>query len=195
MEPIVAEENFTCASCKKECPLIKSYKCKRCNRKNKKAVLKAELLKTKEVVDDNDDDDDDDDDDNNDDDNDDDNDDEQGPNTLLFCKKCSDTCFSCDVRGCRKCIDVVCCDCCVSMCYKCRNNGKSLCGCYGKCYTCDVDLNRGSDGWPCNECELWYCRGCRYIGENTCQDCNLRDESDIETSDDEEPSNNDTSNN
>jgi len=125
MEIKETEEMFMCVSCNKEFPLITAYKCKNCNRNNKNNIENSYY---------------DDDDDDNDD------DDDKSIDVLLFCKKCTNKCHSCDVRGCRKCIDVVCCDCCVSMCYKCRNNGKSLCGCYGKCYTCDFDLNRGSDG-------------------------------------------------
>lgn len=118
-------------------------------------------------------------------------------NKFLFCKKCTDKCYSCEVRGCDYCIDVVCCDCGVSMCDKCRNRD-ILCGCYGECYTCDSDVNRGSDGWPCNECEKWYCRYCRYTGENTCDDCNPNDESDDDTNesdDNNETPNNETPNN
>lgn len=104
--------------------------------------------------------------------------------TLYFCKRCTYKCYSCDIIGCKNCIDTVCCDCCVSMCEKCRNNGDSLCGCYGKCYTCGRDVNRGSEGWPCYECKKWYCGDCRYFDENTCSDCNPN-ESDNESDNDE----------
>lgn len=87
----------------------------------------------------------------------------------LFCKRCTSTCFTCEEIGCDKCIDVVCCDCGVTMCSECRNRDK-LCGCYGKCYRCDTYLDRGKNGWPCNECEKWYCHDCGPTS-NCCKEC------------------------
>jgi len=87
----------------------------------------------------------------------------------LFCKKCTLKCDACEVRGCKECVEFVCCDCSYNMCYECINNEVD-CGCYGHCYSCRTDVNRGSDGWPCGECEKWYCRGCRQ-GDNPCKEC------------------------
>ncbi len=87
----------------------------------------------------------------------------------LFCKKCTLKCDACEIRGCKECVEFVCCDCGYNMCYECINNEVD-CGCYGHCYSCRTDVNRGSDGWPCGECEKWYCRGCRQ-GDNPCKEC------------------------
>lgn len=87
----------------------------------------------------------------------------------LFCKKCTDVCDTCEVRGCNKCVTYACCDCSYDMCYKCRND-EIYCGCYGNCYNCGKDVDRGGDGWPCGECEKWYCGICR-ICDNPCKEC------------------------
>ena len=102
----------------------------------------------------------------------------------MLCKRCSDECFGCKLRGCSDCVHVVCCDCSVSMCVECRN-GDILCGCYGNCYWCDRDVTRGSDGWPCGECNRWGCYDCR-LGDNDCNKCNPNDEDDEEDEDDDE---------
>ena len=102
----------------------------------------------------------------------------------LFCKKCTLKCDACEVRGCRECVEFVCCDCGYNMCYECRNNEVD-CGCYGKCCSCWVDINRGSEGWPCGECEKWYCHGCRRC-DNPCKECGSESESESESENDEE---------
>ena len=102
----------------------------------------------------------------------------------LFCKKCTLKCDACEVRGCKECVEFVCCDCGYNMCYECRNNEVD-CGCYGHCCSCGVDVNRGSDGWPCGECDKWYCRGCRDC-DNPCKEFGPESESDEEESDAEE---------
>lgn len=96
---------------------------------------------------------------------------------LYYCKNCTSECENCYIKGCRKCVKTVCCDCCVIWCKDCRNCADDLlCDCYGKCYICNVAINRGSSGWPCNECKKWYCSHCRY-DDNDCQECNPKDES------------------
>jgi hypothetical protein len=108
--------------------------------------------------------------------------DQDSPKTML-CKRCSYLCHACESRGCSVCVDVVCCDCAVSMCKECRNRDK-LCGCYGSCYWCDRDVNRGSHGWPCNECDRWGCHDCR-LG-NGCEECDPNYDSDEESDEEEE---------
>ena len=98
-------------------------------------------------------------------------DDKKIKETLLFCKRCTNKCYNCDVRGCRKCVNTVCCDCCVSMCAECRDNNNILCGCYGNCYICNTDVNLWEEGWPCDECNKWYCDDCRH-NDNQCIECN-----------------------
>lgn len=93
----------------------------------------------------------------------------------LFCKRCTDTCENCKVRGCNKCVKSVCCDCSVSMCEDCRDRNDIMCGCYGNCYTCGTEVNRGSEGWPCGECGIWYCDDCRR-GDNPCKECGPEEE-------------------
>ena len=105
----------------------------------------------------------------------------------LFCKKCTLKCDACEVRGCRECVEFVCCDCGYNMCYECRNNEVD-CGCYGHCYSCGVDVNRGSDGWPCGECEKWYCRGCRDC-DNPCKECGPESDSESESEEEDEQEN------
>lgn len=102
---------------------------------------------------------------------------------ILLCRRCSDECFVCELRGCEECLRTVCCDCSVSMCKKCRN-GDDMCGCYGNCYWCNREVDRGSDGWPCDECDRWGCRSCR-IG-NGCKECDPEYESDESEEEEEE---------
>ena len=102
----------------------------------------------------------------------------------LFCKKCTLKCDACEVRGCRECVEFVCCDCGYNMCYECRNNEVD-CGCYGKCCSCWVDINRGSEGWPCGECDKWYCHGCRQC-DNPCKECGPESESESEEEEEEQ---------
>ena len=112
-------------------------------------------------------------------------DDDDRVKTSFYCRSCTSKCWNCEVRGCRECVDVVCCDCCVSMCKDCAYTD-ILCGCYGKCYDCGKEVNRGSDGWPCGECEKWYCNRCIYA-DNDCKECNPReDESEKDESDKDE---------
>ena len=84
-------------------------------------------------------------------------------------------CDACEVRGCKECVEFVCCDCGYDMCHECRNNDEDNCGCYGHCYSCGTDVNRGSEGWPCGECEKWYCHGCRQC-DNPCKECGPEEE-------------------
>jgi hypothetical protein len=102
---------------------------------------------------------------------------------LLFCKQCTSKCYGCDERGCENCVEIVCCDCSVSMCEECRNN-ETQCGCYGKCFWCGRDVNRGSDGWPCYECDRWGCWDCRRYN-NGCKECNPNYESEEEEEEEE----------
>jgi hypothetical protein len=96
----------------------------------------------------------------------------------LFCKKCTDLCNACEVRGCKKCVTFACCDCGYDMCYNCRYD-EIDCGCYGHCYSCGMDVNRGEDGWPCGECEKWYCCNC-IQGNNPCKECGPEEEEEEE---------------
>jgi hypothetical protein len=102
----------------------------------------------------------------------------------LFCKKCTLKCDACNIRGCKECVEFVCCDCDYNMCKECRNSDVD-CGCYGECYSCGRDVNRGSEGWPCGECEKWYCDDCRR-GDNPCKECGPEPESESEEESDEE---------
>ena len=102
----------------------------------------------------------------------------------LFCKECTLMCDACEIRGCKECVEFVCCDCGYDMCIECRNNDNIDCGCYGKCYSCGDDVNRGSEGWPCGECEKWYCHGCRR-GDNPCKECGPEEEEDNESVEEE----------
>jgi hypothetical protein len=104
---------------------------------------------------------------------------------MLYCKRCIDMCFVCEMNGCSECVETVCCDCGVSMCDECRNSDE-LCGCYGNCSTCGRDVNRGSDGWPCGECEIWYCNDCCRSGENTCKECGPDESEEEDEEEDEE---------
>ena len=90
-------------------------------------------------------------------------------NKIIYCKKCTNKCHACNIRGCKKCVTFACCDCGYDMCERCRDS-EILCGCYGTCYTCGKDVNRGSHGWPCGDCEKWYCGNCLY--NNPCIECN-----------------------
>ena len=110
----------------------------------------------------------------------------------LFCKKCTLKCDACGERGCKECVEFVCCDCGYNMCYQCRNNEVD-CGCYGECYSCGVDVNRGSDGWPCGECEKWYCQGCRDC-DNPCKECGPESEEESEEEESESHEDNDNTN-
>lgn len=88
-------------------------------------------------------------------------------------------CYECNISGCDKCIQPVCCDCSVRMCNIHKGDGTSLCACYGKCSNCRTDVNRGNNGWPCYECRKWYCDSCRNNCEyNKCSECNEYSESD-----------------
>jgi hypothetical protein len=104
----------------------------------------------------------------------------------LFCKKCTLKCDACNIRGCKECVEFVCCDCDYNMCIECRNSEVD-CGCYGECYSCGRDVNRGSEGWPCGECEKWYCNNCRR-DDNSCKECGpeLESESEDESEEEEE---------
>ena len=102
----------------------------------------------------------------------------------LFCKKCTLKCDACNIRGCKECVEFVCCDCDYNMCKECRNSDVD-CGCYGECYSCGRDVNRGSEGWPCGECEKWYCNNCRR-DDNSCKECGPEQESDDESEEEEE---------
>lgn len=96
-------------------------------------------------------------------------DDDNDKEPPLFCKKCTDLCDACEIRGCKECVTFACCDCGYDMCVECRDNEVD-CGCYGHCYSCGDDINRGEDGWPCGECKKWYCRYCRQ-SDNPCKEC------------------------
>jgi hypothetical protein len=151
---------FKCESCETVHPLEKSIRCELCNINDESedeavAILEEESNETVASVDSWD-----------------------GKIKHLFCKKCTLKCDACEVRGCRECVEFVCCDCGYNMCYECRNN-EIDCGCYGKCCSCWVDINRGSEGWPCGECEKWYCHGCRR-GDNPCKECGPEPESESE---------------
>ena len=157
---------FNCESCKTVHPLEKAIRCELCNI--------------------NDDDDEDEDEDKNEDKNEDvvSVDSWDGKIKHLFCKKCTLKCDACDVRGCKECVEFVCCDCGYDMCYECRNNEVD-CGCYGECFSCGRDVNRGSDGWPCGECKLWYCNDCRRY-DNSCKECGPESESESEEEEEDE---------
>ena len=156
---------FNCESCKTVHPLEKAIRCEWCNINDASASedeeaeavasLEAEANETVASIDSWD-----------------------GKIKHLFCKKCTVICDACKVRGCRECVEFVCCDCGYDMCYECRNNEVD-CGCYGHCYSCGVDINRGSEGWPCGECEKWYCHGC-IRGDNPCKECGPESESESE---------------
>ena len=97
----------------------------------------------------------------------------------LKCKNCQTVkpekrklkCYSCNVYGCNKCIEIVCSDCSERMCKNCNGNEKSQCGCYGKCSLCEINVDRGSNGWPCNKCKKWYCEECK--NNSKCNECNV----------------------
>ena len=142
------EEFFNCESCETDHPLEKAVRCEFCNINDES----------------------------------DDNDEDEvsvdswdGKIKHLFCKECTLMCDACEIRGCKECVEFVCCDCGYDMCIECRNNDNIGCGCYGKCYSCGDDINRGSEGWPCGECEKWYCHGCRR-GDNPCKECGPEEE-------------------
>ena len=161
-EPV--KTTFNCESCKTVHPLEKAIRCELCNindESDDEASLDDEVVSV---------------------------DSWDGKKKHLFCKKCTLKCDACEVRGCKECVEFVCCDCGYNMCYECRNNEVD-CGCYGHCYSCGTDVNRGSDGWPCGECEKWYCRGCRQ-GDNPCKECgpeSEEEEDDEDEDEDEEP--------
>ena len=100
------------------------------------------------------------------------------------CKNCKEIkpekgnlkCYSCNVSGCNKCIETVCCDCGEIMCKSCNGNDAYRCGCYGNCSSCGTNVDRGSDGWPCNKCKKWYCQDCKH--NSKCKECKVEDEDD-----------------
>jgi hypothetical protein len=157
METETKTQTCVCDDCKKEIPLDKAVLCEICNKEKdyEDDDDDKEEKEEKEVL-------------------------TKPKEQMLYCKRCRSTCFICEMIGCNKCVDTVCCDCCVSMCDECRNNDV-LCGCYGKCCICRTEINRGSEGWPCGECEKWYCHDCRR-GENPCKECGPSDD---EAEDDE----------
>jgi len=168
VEKVEIKTTFNCESCKTVHPLEKAIRCELCN------------------INDNDEDEDEDEDEDKDKDKDESVDSWDGKIKHLFCKKCTLKCDACDVRGCKECVEFVCCDCGYDMCYECRNNEVD-CGCYGECFSCGRDVNRGSDGWPCDECKLWYCNDCRKY-DNSCKECGQESESEEEEEEeDEEP--------
>ena len=152
------EEFFNCESCETDHPLEKVIRCEFCN-----------------INDESDDDDDDDVS----------VDSWDGKKKYLFCKECTLMCDAWEIRGCKECVEFVCCDCGYDMCIECRNNDNINCGCYGQCYSCGDDVNRGSEGWPCGECEKWYCNYCRR-GDNPCKECGPEESEDEEASDEAE---------
>jgi hypothetical protein len=159
-------ETCLCDDCNKKILVKKAISCEICNREDDDEDINEELEEDEE--------------------------DEEDENAvlkkpkeqMLYCKRCIDMCFVCEMNGCSECVETVCCDCGVSMCDECRNSDE-LCGCYGNCSTCGRDVNRGSDGWPCGECEIWYCNDCCRSGENTCKECGP-DESEEEEEEEEE---------
>jgi hypothetical protein len=153
---------FKCKSCETVHPLEKAIRCELCNINDESEASEddeasLEEASANEIVE---------------------RDSWDGKIKHLFCKKCTRKCDACEVRGCKECVEFVCCDCGYNMCYECRNNEVD-CGCYGHCYSCGVDVNRGSDGWPCGECEKWYCRDCRQC-DNPCKECGPESESEEE---------------
>lgn len=90
----------------------------------------------------------------------------------LFCKECTLTCNTCELIGCKKCVEEkVCWECDYNMCNNCIYTDNIMCGCFGECYSCGKDVDRGSDGWPCLGCYKWYCCNCRECENNSCKDC------------------------
>jgi hypothetical protein len=157
LKPDLNTNILKCQSCEIIITLETAFSCEFCNRDN----------------DDND----------NDNDNDDDEEKEKNVRSLdqkprLFCKKCTLNCDACRIKGCKECVEFVCCDCGYDMCIECRNNEVD-CGCYGHCCSCWVDINRGSEGWPCGECKKWYCRGCIQC-DNPCKYCGPEEEEEDE---------------
>jgi hypothetical protein len=132
---------LVCEDCKKEIPLETEFSCEICNREDED---EEDEVSNEEPP--------------------------KSKELPVFCKRCTDTCENCEVRGCNKCVKSVCCDCSVSMCEDCRDDNDVLCGCSGNCYTCGTEVHRGSEGWPCGECEIWYCDDCRR-GDNPCKEC------------------------
>jgi hypothetical protein len=176
LEPEKVEEKveevkttFNCESCETVHPLEKAIRCELCNINDEDpseaedAVTSLEDEEANEIVE---------------------RDSWDGKIKHLFCKKCTLKCDACEVRGCKECVEFVCCDCGYNMCYECRNNEVD-CGCYGHCYSCRTDVNRGSDGWPCGECEKWYCRDCRRC-DNPCKECGPESESESDSEDESE---------
>lgn len=151
LEKEKVEELFNCESCKTVHPLEKSIRCELCNINDESADEDEDEVSV---------------------------DSWDGKIKHLYCKKCTLKCDACKVRGCKECVEFVCCDCGYDMCYECRNNEVD-CGCYGHCCSCGVDVNRGSDGWPCGECDKWYCGGCRQC-DNPCKECGPESDSEEE---------------
>lgn len=167
-EKVEVKTTFNCESCETVHPLDNSIRCELCNINDESDAendvsLEAEDVKSVDSWD--------------------------GKIKHLFCKKCTLKCDACEVRGCKECVEFVCCDCGYNMCYECRNNEVD-CGCYGKCCSCWVDINRGSEGWPCGECDKWYCHGCRQC-DNPCKECGPEPESESESDADLEDEEND----
>ena len=150
METETKAPTCVCEDCKKEIPIEKAVSCEICNREDDN--VENDAVKCKYL--------------------------QKSNEPVLYCKRCTDTCFICEMVGCSKCVNTVCCDCGVSMCDECRSCD-NICRCYGKCYTCRRNINRGSEGWPCDECGKWYCRDCRR-GENPCKECGPEEESEEE---------------
>ena len=151
VETTETKTTFNCESCKTEYPLEKAIRCELCNKEDEDPS-EAEDDVSVDIWD--------------------------GKIKHLFCTKCTLKCDACEVRGCKECVEFVCCDCGYDMCYECINNEVD-CGCYSECYSCGVDINRGSEGWPCGECYKWYCHSCRQ-SDNPCKECGPESESEEE---------------
>jgi hypothetical protein len=95
----------------------------------------------------------------------------KGESNCIDCTSLKE-CYRCDTKGCDKCVKVCCCDCCVSLCKRCRDSYDIKCGCYGDCAGCGREVDRGSDGWPCHKCDKWFCGKCRFTEKNDCKECN-----------------------
>lgn len=65
--------------------------------------------------------------------------------------------------------EIICSDCCVSMCEDCKDDDENMCGCYGTCDQCDCSVNRGEDGWRCMDCQEWLCNDCKI--KSGCSKC------------------------
>ncbi len=150
----MSKTTFTCNNCQKEFNILSATECKFC---------------TNELSDNKD------------------NSDEQNCKTIeqmLYCYRCSNSCYVCSLKGCNDCIKCVCCDCSESMCPGCAYSGEPNCGCYGKCSRCNTDVDRGTNGWPCSDCSQWLCSRCQ-VNNNNCSSCGTYEsdnESDNDTS-------------